>query len=86
MKISDLVSSKVKGCDLDPVPAPVLKPCPSVLTPVITEDVNLSLATGCVPQGFKTAQIRPLFKIKKSNLDSESFKNFRPVCKLPFIS
>ena len=37
----------------------------SVLTPVITEDVNLSLATGCVPQCFKTAQIRPLLKIKK---------------------
>ena len=83
-KILELISSKVESCDLDPVPAPVLKPCLSVLTPVITEIVNRSLTTGYIPECLKTAQIRPL--LKKSNLDPENFKNFRPVSNLPFIS
>ena len=84
MKISDLISSKVESYDVDPVPAPVLRSCLSVLTPVITEVVNRSLTTGCVSQCLKTAQIRPL--LKKSNLKSESFKSFRPVSNLLFIS
>lgn len=59
-KVSGLISFKVKSCDLDPVPAPVLKPCLSVLTPVITEIVNRSLATGLIPQCLKATQILPL--------------------------
>ena len=81
-KMLELISSKVKSCDLDPVPAPVLKPCLSLLTSI--EIVNRSLTTGYMPECLKTAQIRPL--LKKSNLDPENFKNFRPVSNLPFIS
>lgn len=51
-----------------------------MLTPVITEIVNRSLATGLIPQSLKAAQIRPL--LKKSNLD----KKFRLGSNLPFIS
>jgi len=55
-----------------------------VLTPVITEIVNRSLATGLIPQCLKAAQIRPL--LKKSNLDSANCKKFRLGSNLPFIS
>ena len=46
--------------------------------------VNLSLAEGVVPDRFKEAIVRPL--LKKSNLDCESFKNYRPVSNLSFTS
>ena len=37
-----------------------------------------------MPNSLKTALIIPL--LKKSNLNTEDFKNFRPVSNLPFIS
>ena len=37
-----------------------------------------------MPVALKTALIIPL--LKKSNLNSDDFKNFRPVSNLPFIS
>lgn len=83
-KVSELTSSKVKSCELDPVSAAVLKPCLSVLKPIITEIVNCSLAAGSVPQCLKITQIRLL--LKKCNLESVKYKNFRPVSNLPFIS
>ena len=84
-KISDLITFQVKSCDLDPVPALYWSLVwLSVLTPVITEIVNRSLATGLIPQCLKAAQIRPL--LKKSNLNSANFKKFRIGSNLPFIS
>lgn len=44
---------------------------------------NSSLATGCVPDYFKTACVTPL--LKKPGLDPSLHKNYRPVSKLPFI-
>ena len=72
-----LKSSKVKSCSLDPVPASVLTGCLPVLLPVITDLVNCSLDTAFMPVALKTALITPL--LKKSNLNSDDFKNFRPV-------
>jgi Reverse transcriptase (RNA-dependent DNA polymerase) len=37
-----------------------------------------------VPQSFKHALVKPL--LKKSNLDAECLKNYRPVSNLPFLS
>ena len=46
--------------------------------------INGSLEFGVVRKCFKTAVIKPL--LKKSNLDPNSMKNYRPVSNLPYIS
>ena len=79
-----LKSCKVKSCALDPVPASVLTGCLPVLLPVITDLVNCSLDTAFMPVALKTAMIIPW--LKKSNLNTDDFKNFRPISNLPFIS
>ena len=77
-------SSKVKTCAFDPLPASVLTKCLLRLLPVITDIVNRSLDEAFIPNSLKTALIIPL--LKKTNLDTEDFKNFRPVSNLPFVS
>ena len=54
------------------------------MLPVITDIVNRSLDEVLIPNLLKTALIIPL--LKKTNLDTEDFKNFRPVSNLPFVS
>ena len=51
---------------------------------MITCIVNSSLCAGIVPHQFKQAVVTPL--LKKTGLDQNDFKNFRPVSNLPFIS
>ena len=46
--------------------------------------VNMTLLTGIFPSKLKSAIV--LLLLKKQNLDSESFKNYRPVSNLPFLS
>ena len=46
--------------------------------------INVSLATGCVPNSLKVAVIKPL--LKKPNLDPENIKNYLPISNLPFLS
>ena len=41
------------------------------------------MKSGSVPKDFKSARIRPL--LKKSGLDQDLLKNYRPVSNLPFI-
>ena len=43
-----------------------------------------SLTTGCFPQEFKEAVVRPLRK--KTGFDASELKNYRPVSNLPFLS
>ena len=74
----------MKTCALDPLPASVLTKCLPRLLPVITDIVNRSLDEALMPNSLKTALIIPL--LKKTNLDTEDFKNFRPVSNLPFVS
>ena len=71
-------------CDLDPIPTDILKACIDEIIPSLTKIVNLSLTNSYVPTEFKKATVRPL--IKKSTLDPESFKNYRPVSNLGFLS
>ena len=74
----------IKSCPLDPVPASVLKQCTSVLLPVMTQVVNLSLNLAAFPDCFKLALLNPL--LKKPTLDVEVLSNFRPISNLMFMS
>ena len=48
-----------KSCELDPLPAVVLKGCLTVLHPTIMRIINLSLSTGVVPNALKGAILSP---------------------------
>ena len=75
--------STAKSCGLDPVPTWLLKQHAECLLPIITSIVNMSLADGVFPDQFKMAHVCPL--IKKSTLDCNALKNYRPVSNLPCI-
>ena len=76
--------SPAKSCQLDPIPTSVLKSCVEVLAPAVTAIVNESVSTGVVPCSLKQALVTPL--IKKSTLNADVLKNYRPVSNLPFLS
>ena len=73
-----------KSCSLDPVPTKILKQHLSPLVPVITRVINLSLEEGTMPVPFKEAVLTPI--LKKSSLDKEVLKNYRPISNLAYIS
>ena len=73
-----------KSSELDPIPGHLLKECTDTVLPTITKVVNQSLATASFPHQLKEAMIKPL--IKKSNLDTDEFKNFRPISNPRFLS
>ena len=79
-----IMSNKSKSCAQDPIPTSLLKECLSSLLPIITKLVNLSMSQGIVPSELKKALILPL--LKKSGLDIEILKHFRPVSNLTYIS
>ena len=82
--IKELVmSSKTTSCGLDPIPTSLLKEHISILLPIITKMVNLSLQTGEFPTEWKLAFVKPL--LKKPGL-STTLKNYRPISNLCFIS
>ena len=74
-----ITSSTVKPCPLDPAAGVVLKECWSVLLPVMTNIVNLSINTAVMPDCFKVHLTSKIFfaKIKKlilrSNLVQKCF-------------
>ncbi|KAK7092145.1 hypothetical protein V1264_009742 [Littorina saxatilis] len=79
-----IVKSAKTSCDLDPLPTPLLCDHLDILLPTITRILNESLSTGTVPSDFKKAVIKPL--LKKSSLDPNVLKNYRPISNLPFLS
>ena len=79
-----IMSSPSKHCHLDPIPTWILKEHIDILLPTITRIVNLSLTTSTFPSQFKSAIVKPL--LKKSSLDPENLKNYRPVSNLTFVS
>ena len=79
-----ILSSKPTTCPLDPIPTPLLISNLDILLPIITNFINDSLVSGIFPDIFKTAVVRPL--LKKSNLDRNNLKNYRPVSNLSFLS
>ena len=72
------------SCVLDPLPMHLLKTNVDILSPVITRIGNLSLTTGKFPSSQKSSIITPL--LKKTSLDPELLKNYRPVSNLTFFS
>lgn len=75
---------KSSSCCLDPFPATHLKSHMSILSPIITQTINLSLQTAHVPPALKTAVIRLL--LKKPSLDPDNLANNRPISNLPFLT
>jgi len=55
-----------------------------LLAQFLTLLLNRSLSTGCFPSEFKQAIVRAL--LKKSGLDADDQKNYRPVSTLSFLS
>ncbi|XP_072017022.1 uncharacterized protein [Amphiura filiformis] len=54
------------------------------MLPVITKIVNASLASGVFPSRLKHSIIKPV--IKKSTMDPNSLKSYRPVANITFLS
>ncbi|KAK7096607.1 hypothetical protein V1264_005883 [Littorina saxatilis] len=79
-----ILKSKPTTCPLDALPTPLLVENLDLLLPVLTQIVNDSLLSGVFPSLFKTALVKPL--LKKSNLDVNVLKNYRPVSNLSFLS
>ena len=71
-----ICKSPCKSCELDPLPASLVKECVDDLVPYITTIVNKSFAEGTFPSTLKTAYIRPL--LKKTGLDKEVLKIIGP--------
>ena len=70
VQVSKIIKfSTIKSCDLDPIPAVMLKECWPVILPEITDIVNHSLDCAMMPEMLKIAQIRPC--LKKASLDDE---------------
>ena len=85
MLITNLIhASQNKQCDLDPIPASLLKECADLLVSTITKIINLSLSTGTFPMQFKDSVVKPL--LKKPSLDKELLSNYRPISNLSFLS
>jgi hypothetical protein len=85
IQIKEIISaSNNSTCQLDPIPTSLLKECIEPLIPTVCKIINRSLESGSVPSCIKHAIIKPL--LKKKNLDHDTFKNYRPVSNLPFIS
>jgi len=79
-----ILNANNSTCQLDPIPTSVLKQSLDILLPVITKLINSSLSSGIVPRSFKHALVKPL--LKKSTLDTEELKNYRPISNIPFIA
>jgi len=80
----DLFNCPNKQSDSDPIPTWLLKVCASVLTPTITNIVNLSLSSGQFHRILKESVISPL--LKKPTLDKDQLSNYRPISNLSLIS
>ena len=78
------MKSPSKSCSLDPWPTFLVLDYLDILITPITSIINASLEQGKCPNFFKQAHVTPI--LKKSSLDKEILKNYRPVSNLNFIS
>ena len=69
---------------LDPIPTWLIKESRSELLPVMTNIINSSLRSSQVPKSMKSAVVTPL--LKKSTLNPDILKKYRPVSNLSYIS
>ena len=82
--LSILTKCAPKSSDLDPMPTSLLLDCLDVVLPSMTDIINDSLVSGVFPSFYKSAIVKPL--LKKSTLDPNDMKNYRPVSNLSFMS
>lgn len=83
-EISDIITSCAnKTCSLDCLPTWLVKENISVVLLYIKNIVNCSLSDGIFPHSFKQAIVTPI--IKKSSLDWNELKHYRPVSNICFI-
>ena len=73
-----------KTCDLDPILTSLLYDCIDGIVPMLTYVLNVSIASGTVPNSIKKAIVKPIWK--KASLDPNVLKNLRPISNLPFVS
>ena len=79
-----ICKSPAKSCMLDPIPIWLIKESRSELLPVMTNIMNSSLRSSQVPKSMKSVLMTLL--LKKSTLDPDILKNYRPVSNLSYIS
>ena len=79
-----ITNSPSKSCSLDPWTIFLVLDYLDILITPITSIINASLEQGKCPNFFKQAHVTPI--LKKSSLDKEVFKNYRPISNLNFIS
>ena len=73
-----------KPCELDPLPTWMLQQYATQTVPLLTQIVNLSLVEGQVSAQMKWAIVHP--QLKKTALDHDDIRNYRPVPNLSFLS
>ena len=79
-----ITNSPSESCSLDLWPTFLVLDYLDILITPITSIINASLEQGKCPNFFKQAHVTPI--LKKSSLDKEVFKNYRPVSNLNFIA
>ena len=72
-----------KTCDLEPIPTSEVRQHVLELAPIISRIVCASLASSEFPTSLKTSIVRP--KLKKLDLDSEIYQNYRPLANMSFM-
>jgi hypothetical protein len=72
-----------KSSSLDPLPTWLLKKCFDIFVPFMMSFINNSFQAGHFPSILREAVISPL--IKKSTLNPDILKNYRPVSNLPTL-
>ena len=82
--LSILMRMPEKFCNLDPVPAKVLKQLAPYLIKEITKIVNISLTHGEYAMDWKIATVKPL--LKKIGMSLQEKSSFRPVSNLTFLA
>ena len=81
---SIILKHGIKCAPDDPIPANILKTTYQVFIPVWMELVNLSLSQGSM-DSLKGAVLLPLLKEMDKIMDSDIYKNYRPVSNLQFV-
>ena len=79
-----ILKAKPTSCNLDPIPTHFFLEIVDEILSTLTLLINDSLENGFFPDSLKSAVIKPL--LKKTTLDQNDFKNYRPVSNLSFLS
>jgi hypothetical protein len=77
-------AAKNKCCSLDPMPPSIIKQLIEELCPLITGIINASLSSASMPIRERHALVTPV--LKRTGLDADDLKNYRPVSNLSFLS